>query len=86
MILHVKVYQYINSLIDNLGVLWEAFRIDHLGIFELLPKTPGGNSSEKRLYTNTYLNLGCNLSVTKNILQNYGSNKSNKYKHNFNSQ
>jgi hypothetical protein len=61
-------------------------RIDRLGIFELLPKTSGGNSSEKRLYTNTYLNLGGNLSVTKNILQNYGSNKSNKYKYNFNSQ
>jgi hypothetical protein len=39
----------INILINNLGMLWEAIRVDRIGILELPPKTPGGNLSEKRL-------------------------------------
>jgi len=38
----------IDILINDPGMLWEAIRVDSLGIPELPPKTPGGNSSKKR--------------------------------------
>jgi len=39
------------DIIKSKSILWEAIRIDCLGILELPLKTLGGNSSEKRLPT-----------------------------------